>query len=197
MMPVRSRFALLAAAALVSLSATAAHAQALPNPRDDTDARVSQYRMDVLREASVTLNAWRDAWAGDDVRALLRLYDSKAVVQLPGDVTTRQGVAGVETALKAQLPGVGRMELGLLDAEVSGDLLFIYQSFMLTPVPGDSASADVEPVTGTSTLVMKRERGGWKIRAQMFLPTPRTMTANATAQPATATPAPQANGDAN
>jgi len=191
----RSRIALLAAAVLVSLTATQARAQVLPGPRDDTDARISQYRMDVLREASATLTAWRDAWAQDDVRALVRLYDRKAVVQLPGDVTTRQGVAGVETALKAQLPGVGRMELGLLDAEVSGDLLFIFQSFMLSPVPGDSASADVEPVTGTSTLVMKRERGGWRIRAQMFIPTQRAVAA--APQPAGTTPAPQANGDAN
>ncbi|HET7464491.1 MAG TPA: DUF4440 domain-containing protein [Longimicrobium sp.] len=194
-MSVRSRFALFAAAAVVSLSATAAHAQVLPGPRDDTDARISQYRMDVLREANATLTAWRDAWAEDDVRALVRLYDRKAVVQLPGDVTTRQGVAGVETALRAQLPGVGRIELGLLDAEVSGDLLFIFQSFMLSPVPGDSASAEVEPVTGTSTLVMKRERGGWRIRAQMFLPTPRAVAA--TPAPSSAAPAPQANGDTN
>lgn len=191
----RFRTASFAAAALLSLSATAAHAQVLPGPRDDTDARISQYRMDVLREASETLNAWREAWAGDNVQALLKLYDRKAVVQLPGDVTTRQGVAGVETALKAQLPGVGRMELGLLDAEVSGDLLFIYQSFMLSPVPNDQPANDVEPVTGTSTLVMKRERGGWKIRAQMFLPTPRAVAA--APQPAGTPPAPQANGDAN
>lgn len=195
MMSARFRAALFAAT-LASFGATAAHAQVRPGPRDDTDERMSQFRMDVLREANETITAWRDAWAQDDVRALVRLYDRKAVVHLPGDVTTRQGVAGLETALKAQLPGVGRMELGLLDADVSGDLLFIYQSFMLSPVPGDSAADDVEPVTGTSTLVMKRERGGWRIRAQMFLPTPPAAVATAP-QPAATTTAPQANGDAN
>lgn len=161
----RVRAAIFSAAVLVPLCASRGHAQMLPNPRDESDARVSQYRTDMLREATVTLNAWRDAWAGDDVRALVRLYDRKAMVQFPGDAMNQQGIAAVETGLKKLLPGAGRMDLGLLDAEVSGDLMYIFQSYMLQPAD-DSA----EPLTGTSTMVLRRERGGWKIRAQVFLP---------------------------
>ncbi|HYH81243.1 MAG TPA: nuclear transport factor 2 family protein [Longimicrobium sp.] len=176
-MPVVPRFraALIAAAVLLPLSAARGHAQVLPNPRDDTDERLSQYRSESLREATAMIDQWRAAWEADDLRALMRLYDRKALVQLPGDSATQQGSAAVETALKNQLPMVGRIDFGLLDAEVGGNLLYIFQRYLLQPVAPTGADSTAGPppaVMGTTTLVLMRERGGWKIRAQMFLPTP-------------------------
>jgi ketosteroid isomerase-like protein len=190
----RVRTALVAAAVLLPLGATRVHAQVLPTPRDQSDERMSQYRTDMLREATITLNAWRDAWAADDVRALVRLYDRKAMVQFPGDAMNQQGLAAVETALKARLPAAGRMELGLMDAEVSGDLMYIFQTYMLQPADGDTTA---EPVTGTSTLVLRHDRGGWKIRAQVFLPAPAQTTATAAATPPATHEASSASGGNN
>jgi len=173
----RFRTALMAAAVLAPLGAARAHAQVLPTPRDESDARMSQYRTDMLREATTTINAWRDAWAADDVRGLVRLYDRKAMVQFPGDAMNQQGLAAVESALKTRLPAMGRMDLGLLDAEVSGDLMYIFQTYVLEPQDGSMG----DPVTGTSTLVLHHDRGGWKIRAQVFIPTAQAATATASA----------------
>ncbi|HET7230919.1 MAG TPA: nuclear transport factor 2 family protein [Longimicrobium sp.] len=176
----RFRAALAAAALLVPLSAARGHAQVLPGPRDDTDARLSQYRSDALREAGSVLEEWRTAWAEDDLRALMRFYDRKALVQLPGDEETLQGSASVETALKSRLPGVGGIEFALVDAEVSGNLLYIFHRYLLQRAPGDSAAASSSTAAsnmGTTAMVLIRERGGWKIRAQMFIPAPQVAAA--------------------
>ncbi|HEX8829988.1 MAG TPA: nuclear transport factor 2 family protein [Longimicrobium sp.] len=183
----RFRAALAAAALLVPLSAARGHAQVLPGPRDDTDARLSQYRSDALREAGSVLEEWRTAWADDDLRALMRFYDRKALVQLPGDEETLQGSASVETALKSRLPGVGRIEFALVDAEVSGNLLYIFHRYLLQRTPGDSAAATALPGSnmGTTATVLMRERGGWKIRAQMFIPAPQVASTETAPAPAT------------
>jgi ketosteroid isomerase-like protein len=192
----RIRASLLAAAVLIPLTAAGGHAQAIPQPRDESDARMSQYRSDMLREASAVLEEWRSAWEQDDVRALMRIYDRKALVQLPGDQTTQQGAGAVETALKAQLPGVGRIDFGLLDAEVSGNLLYIFQRYLLQPTAADSTAEPPPAVTGTTAIVMMRERGGWKIRAQMFIPAAAAgATSAATAQQTTAAPETTSNGN--
>jgi ketosteroid isomerase-like protein len=195
-MPAAARFraALFAAAVLAPLAAASGHAQALPTPRDDTDERLSAYRSELLRDATATLDRWRAAWGNDDVRTLMRFYNAKAVVQFPGDGGIQQGSSSVETALKAQLPTAGPIEFGLLDAEVSDNLLYVVERYTLlpnAPVATDSAAATpaAAPVTGTATLVLVRERGGWKIRAQMFMPPAQAAaTATAAAQPATAAP---------
>src|SRR5215218_54564 len=103
----RFRAAVLGVAVLVPFGAARVHAQALPTPRDEADAEASRFRSDMLRQANVTLNAWRTAWEGDDVAALVRMYDQKAMVQFPGDAQTRRGLAAVETGLKAHLPSAG------------------------------------------------------------------------------------------
>jgi ketosteroid isomerase-like protein len=179
----RFRAALAAAAVLVPLAATGARAQALPTPRDDTDERLSEYRGELLRDATAMLDRWRAAWGNDDVTALMRFYNRKAVVQFPGDRAIQQGSSNVETALKAQLPTAGLIEFGLLDAEVSDNLLYVVERYTLLPLgpaAADSASEPAPPVTGTATLVLVRERGGWKIRAQMFMPpAPPRATASA------------------
>ncbi|HEU4559829.1 MAG TPA: nuclear transport factor 2 family protein [Longimicrobium sp.] len=187
----RLRAALLAAAVLVPLTALSGHAQALPQPRDDSDARMSQYRSESLREASAVLEEWRSAWEKDDLRALMRFYDRKALVQLPGEEETRQGAEAVESALKTRLPALGGIEFGLVDAEVSGNLLYIFQRFLLQSNAADSAAA-APSVSGTTAIVMMRERGGWKIRAQMFVP-----AAPATAVAAQPTPASETSSNGN
>ena len=191
----RLHAALLAAAVLVPLTALTGHAQAIPQPRDDSDARMSQYRSEALREASAALEEWRNAWEQDDVRALMRMYDRKALVQLPGAEETQQGAAAVEAALKTQLPTLGRIEFGLVDAEVSGNLLYIFQRFLLQPAAtADSAAATGPAVTGTTAIVMMRERGGWKIRAQMFIP---SAPAGSTAVAAQAAPSNETGSNGN
>ena len=201
-MPASARFraALLAAAVLVPLAATHGHAQALPTPRDDTDERLSAYRGELLHDATAMLDRWRAAWGNDDVRGLMRFYNPKAVVQFPGDHTIQQGSGNVETALKAQLPAAGLIEFGLLDAEVSDNLLYVVERYTLLPLApaaADSASDPAPPMTGTATLVLVRERGGWKIRAQMFMPpaAPAATAATATAAPQQATAAPATGSD--
>jgi ketosteroid isomerase-like protein len=197
-MPAAARFraALVAAAVLAPLAAARGHAQALPTPRDDTDERLSAYRSELLHDATATLDRWRAAWGNDDVRALMRFYNAKAVVQFPGDGGIQQGSSSVETALKAQLPTAGPIEFGLLDAEVSDNLLYVVERYTLlpnAPTGADSAATPAAaPVTGTATLVLVRERGGWKIRAQMFMPpAPSAATASAAAQ--RAAPAPESS----
>lgn len=179
----RLRAALFAAAVLFPLTALRGNAQALPTPRDDSDARMSQYRSESLREANAVLEEWRNAWEQDDMRALMRIYDRKALVQLPGEEETLQGAAAVEAALKTRLPAVGRIEFALVDAEVSGNLLYIFQRYLLQGAAADSSAAPSPSVTGTTAIMMVRERGGWKIRAQMFLPAAPAAVA---AQPAPA-----------
>jgi len=182
----RFRTALLAAAVLVPLAATRGHAQALPTPRDDTDERLSLYRGELLRDATAMLDQWRAAFGNDDLRTLMRFYNRKAVLQFAGSSTIQQGTGNVETALRAQLPTVGTIEFALLDAEVSDNLLYVVERYTMLPEPtaaADTAGEAPALVTGTTTLVLVRERGGWKIRAQMFMP----------AAPATATAAAPAN----
>jgi|GEM_PF-1870850 len=185
----RFRTALLAAAVLVPLVATRGHAQALPTPRDDTDERLSLYRGELLRDATAMLDQWRAAFGNDDLRTLMRFYNRKAVLQFAGSSTIQQGTPNVETALRAQLPTVGSIEFALLDAEVSDNLLYVVERYTMLPDPtaaaADTAGETPPLVTGTTTLVLVRERGGWKIRAQMFMPA-APATATAAAAPANA-----------
>jgi ketosteroid isomerase-like protein len=173
------RAALAAAALLVPLAAVPARAQVPLIPDAGGSAESQRFRVEAMQQATETLTDWRNAWANDDVRAMVRLYQKDAMLVLPDGGAPAQGAGAIERALKAALPGVGAIELGAVDAAVDDHLLYIYQRFVVNPGPAGAGS------TGTATLVMQRDGGHWKIRAQIFSPEPAQAQAQA-ASPAAA-----------
>lgn len=179
--PIRAAAA--AAALLVPLAAAPARAQVPLIPDAGGSAESQRYRAEAMQQATETLTAWRTAWAADDVRALLRLYDRNAMLVLPDGGAPSQGAAAIQQALQATLPKLGAVELGVVDAAVDDHLLYIYQRYVVDAAPGGTGS------TGTATLVMQRDGGHWRIRAQIFSPEPvqAQASADAPASPPAAT----------
>jgi uncharacterized protein (TIGR02246 family) len=159
------RAAVAAAALAAPLAAAPAHAQAALIPDTNMSPEIFRFRAEAMQDATDALNTWRTAWERDDVRELLRLYQKDALLVLPGAATPTQGVAAIEQVLKTNLPKVGRMELGVVDAVVDDHLMYIYQRFVMGP-----GANGAEGMAGTATLVMQREGSRWRIRAQIFSP---------------------------
>jgi uncharacterized protein (TIGR02246 family) len=182
------RGALAIAALLVPLAAAPARAQAgiIPSQNNDLSPDVMRFRAAAMQDATLTLNNWRTAWEQDNVDQLMRLYQRDALLVLPGATTPSQGAQAIEQALQQNLPKMGNIVWRVVDAAVDDHLLYIYQRYVVEPVPGDTAS---EPAvqSGTATLVMQREGRNWRIRAQIFSPelpaAPATQSAAAAPTP--------------
>ena len=174
--PMRYRTLLASAALLLPLLAAPARAQTTtPLPQNNATEARQRFRAESMREAMILLGEWRTAWESQNVRALARQYDRRALLLLPNAGAPLQGRDAIETALRAQLPRLGSIQFHLVDSEVGDQMLYLYQEFTLRPAAPDSAGAPPPPSTaGSSLLVLERDTGGaWKIRAQTFhvLPT--------------------------
>ena len=163
------RRVLVLAALAVAGHAGAAVAQSVPGvpPGDAAGDRV-RYRGEAMREATVMLGNWRNAWTRDDFAALEAFYLPDALLLFPGQPAPAQGTAEVRATLEARLPAVGRVELQLVDASVGDDMLYLYQRYAVATDPGDGAVSYEPALAGTATTVLQRDRGQWKIRAQVF-----------------------------
>jgi ketosteroid isomerase-like protein len=174
------RAALAAAALLVSFAPARAQS---PIPDTNTSVEGVRVRAEAMQGATETLNAWRTAWERDDVGTLMRLYQKDALLVLPGGAAPLQGAPAIEQALRANLPHVGLIELGTVDAAVDDHLLYLYQRFIVAPGSDATGAATGQGQTGTATLVMQREGSRWKIRAQIFSPEQPSAQASAAPPP--------------
>jgi ketosteroid isomerase-like protein len=159
------------AAAALSLAAHAgAAAQSVPGVlQGDAPANRVRYRAEAMREATVMLGNWRNAWTRDDFAALEAFYLPDALLQFPGQAAPAQGTAEVRAVLEARLRTVGRVELQSVDASVGDDMIYLHQRYALATDPGDGGVSDEPALAGTATTVLQRDGGGrWKIRAQVF-----------------------------
>ena len=158
------------AAAVLSLAAHTGAAAQIPGVlQGDVPANRVRYRAEAMREATVMLGNWRNAWTRDDFAALEAFYLPDALLLFPGQAAPAQGTAQVRAVLEARLRTVGRVELQSVDASVGDDMIYLHQRYALATDPGDGGVSDEPALAGTATTVLQRDGGGrWKIRAQVF-----------------------------
>jgi ketosteroid isomerase-like protein len=190
--PLRAALAVAALAAALAAAPARAQVGLIPDNSNMTP-ELARVRIEAMQGATETLNAWSTAWARDDVRALMRLYQKDALVVLPTSSAPSQGEQAIAQALQASLPALGRIELGTVDVAVDDHLLYLYQKFVVEPGTAAGGGATGSGVTGTATLVMQREGSRWKIRAQIFSPEVVQSAIAPTASPAQAA----ADGDSH
>ncbi|HEV7588628.1 MAG TPA: nuclear transport factor 2 family protein [Longimicrobium sp.] len=158
-----------AAAVLCVAGHAGAAAQSVPGvPPGDAAADRVRYRAEAMREATVMLGNWRNAWTRDDFAALEAFYLPDALLLFPGQAAPAQGTAEVRAVLAARLRTVGRVDLQPVDASVGDDMLYLYQRYAIAKDPGDGGVSDEPALAGTATTVLQRVGGRWKIRAQVF-----------------------------
>jgi ketosteroid isomerase-like protein len=157
------------AAAVLSLAAHTGAAAQIPGVlQGDVSANRVRYRAEAMREATVMLGNWRNAWTRDDFAALETFYLPDALLLFPGQAAPARGTAEVRAVLEARLRTVGRVELQPVDASVGDDMIYLYQRYALATDPGDGSVSDEPALAGTATTVLQRDGGRWKIRAQVF-----------------------------
>jgi ketosteroid isomerase-like protein len=146
-----------------------AAAQSVPGVlQGDAPASRVRYRAEAMREATVMLGNWRNAWTRDDFASLEAFYLPDALLMFPGQAVPAQGTAEVRALLEARLRTVGRVDLQPVDASVGDDMIYLYQRYAIAVDPGDGNVSDEPALAGTATTVLQRDGGRWKIRAQVF-----------------------------
>jgi ketosteroid isomerase-like protein len=180
---------LLGGSAALLISASAARAQLVPVPENNSASERQRYRAEAMRDAMFMLGNWQNAWARDDVNGILRQYDPNALLVLPEQPERAQGTSELRALLQARLAALGRIEFQLVDAEVGDRLIYLYQRFTIAPA-NEAADLSTPPAfNGTCTTVLESNaEGRWRIRAQVFIPGPPTAASSASAAIAPNTP---------
>jgi ketosteroid isomerase-like protein len=170
----------------LALAPSRALAQLVPVPENHAATERLRYRAEAMRDALFLLGNWQNAWARDDVNGLLRQYHLNALVVFPDQAVQVQGTAGLRELLQARLPGLGRVELQVVDAEVGDQIIYLYQKFTIAPVDETPDLTTPPLFAGTCTTILESNaEGRWRIRAQVFVPSrPAAAAAAASSAPA-------------
>lgn len=170
---VRTRTAACAAAAgALLLTAPAAPAQ-VPGRTSLNDAnrreRIhAEYVLEVSKELRRVLDGWSDAWVRGDASGVVAHYAEDAVVHLPLRQAPAWGASDVQSHFADAFPVVDSVSVSLVNLDVSSRLAYVlgryaYRVSRDVPRGGDT-------VDGSFLMVFRKQRGGWKIRSQLFHP---------------------------
>jgi ketosteroid isomerase-like protein len=126
----------------------------------------SAYYAEVIGRSNEVMAEWRDAWGEDDAERAASMYHPDALLMLPGrgPVVAREGIA---MALGEYLPNAGRIQAGMVDFDGSDRMAYISGAFNLEMRDDRGVR---HPISGQHVTVLFRERGDWRIRAQLFKP---------------------------
>lgn len=161
------------AAALSLLATSAAGAQTVPGVTDlDWGRQRAEYTSEALRALNQFVTEWTGAWKSGNPRAIARFYSLGASVAFPDGEVVR-GEDGVRRYLTGKVePGV-ELRTSVNDFVASEGLLSATGTFVM------QREGETEPETGTYMMVVRRETGRWRIRAQAFIPPPEEVPAEA------------------
>jgi ketosteroid isomerase-like protein len=146
-----------AAALAGSVLPADAAAQARPIVESTMSADLLRYRGEMMEEYQKVMRAWSDAVGRGDARAAASFYAEDAViVTAEGQVV--QGRGAIERLLRDQIPQWGSIQVGLLDFEVSGALIYGLGTF----AQGGGT------VSGSYVTLLQRSGRALRIRSQTF-----------------------------
>lgn len=137
------------------LIATPAAAQTVPGYQGDHDSARAQYRAYAIGEFQKVFSGWLEAVQAGDARAAARFYTDDAFVHI-GE--TAQGQGNVLPVLQHWLADVEGVQTGMTDFDASGSMSYASVNLM---VDGPGAAGG----PGTMLFVLKKVKGGWKIRS--------------------------------
>lgn len=137
------------------LTVTPAAAQMVPGYQGDHDSARAQYRAYAIEEFQKVFSGWLQAVQSGDARAAARFYTDDAFVHIGDSV---QGRGNVLSVLEEWLADVGGVQTGMTDFDASGSMSYASVNLMV-----DGAGTASGP--GTMLFVLKKVRGGWKIRS--------------------------------
>ena len=159
-------------ASLIALSVTllasptaAQVGRGAPNINWDRDR--NEYSAEVLKAYNDVMQSWRDAWQGEDAKAMADLYTDAAYLILP-DAELIQGRDSIRSALSNALPGLVEVRTGLTEFMASDRTAYALGPFWYRIRVGENART----LIGTHVTILIREGRTWKIRTQIFTSAP-------------------------
>ncbi len=142
-------------------------AQIVPGlPLPDRKVVREEFLDAVIQGLRPTTTKWIAAWRDDDVAAAARLYAKGAFIITPeGNRVTGQD--SVTAYLKYELPHTGALQTYLLDVDASDRMAMTLEKYVLV-----AAAARRAPTEGLLLTVYKSDGRTWRIRSQVFRPSP-------------------------
>ena len=126
-------------------------------------ANMAEYMADVVLNVNQVMEAWRSAWAADDVEETAEQYTEDATF-IFGDEDPVRGREAIQARLGTLLPTVGEVQTAMQDLDASGRMGMI--AGLLTLQVRDGSTATTQ--TGLHMTILIRRRGEWRIRSQIF-----------------------------
>lgn len=123
----------------------------------------AEFYADVLEHTNEVLSKWRQAWADDDLDAVLELYTEDALFIFTNDAPV-QGREAIREKLVTLLETTGEVQAAFTDFDASGRMGLI--SGLLTFQMQDARRS--RTVGGLHMTVLIRQGRDWKIRSQLF-----------------------------
>jgi hypothetical protein len=141
-----------------------ARAQLIPGGRSvDVDAQRAQFNDVTLKAIRPAIDAWQAGWpiASTPNRIIDQYGENPTVVQVGGPLISGQvAVRAMTDSLRVR---IREATLALSDFEASEGIAYLYGPLVLEP--RDAASPSM---SGHHLTVLKREAGGYRIRAQVL-----------------------------
>jgi len=151
------------AIALLPLLGAPAQAQTVPGVGGGgREAETGAFTAGALRAFNELVTRWSAAWRSGDAAKTAELYSVGAAVALRPDELVR-GRDGVRQYLEARIPPGSDLRISATDFVSDGELISATGPFVLQ-------GADQSVTTGTYSMTLRLERGGWHIRSQLFSP---------------------------
>ncbi len=123
----------------------------------------AEFYADVLEHTNEVLSKWRQAWAEDDLDAVLELYTEDALFIFTNDAPV-QGREAIREKLVTLLEQTGEVQAAFTDFDASGRMGLI--SGLLTFQMRDARRS--RTVGGLHMTVLIRQGRDWRIRSQLF-----------------------------
>lgn len=142
-----------------------ASAQTVPGFDGGHDSARAQHRAYAIEEFQKVYSGWLEAVQAGDADRAAEFYTDDAFLYL-GDSANGRG--DVQSALTDWLQEIDHVQTGMTDFDASGSMSYVSLNLMVDGFGG----GDNGP--GTMILVLKRVRGGWRIRSHTVVMHPGT-----------------------
>ncbi len=142
-------------------------AQLIPGAKPvDRDAMREEYLDAVIKGIRVTSTKWIAAWRDDDVSAAAHLYVDRTFIVTP-EGRRVSGKDSVRAYLEATLPRRGPLQTFLVDVDASGRMAMTLETYVMS-----ASVSGGQPAEGLLVTIYKSDGRTWRIRSQVFRPTP-------------------------
>ncbi len=155
---------------LALLCCTGVQAQVVPIQGGNARQEQMLYAAETLQEYQNIVRDMTTAWTRGNARDVARLFLDDATLVPQGGVIL-SGRREILPALQPLIDGRRNLRINLVEYEVRGTLFYALGSYTHTePMDGNGATRNI---TGMVVTILQRDGRTWRIRSQIFSPSPR------------------------